>query len=419
MTVPLTRQMADADQSQVVDLDSDDVVTVETLSDEISAFIEDQDTLNHDYVVGDVSGCSISNGHVHFDLVSGSASIHCVLFSSRRSRTTANPESEMQAAIRGDLSYYEGRGSCSILVTDVVDMGESEYSQIYAENKELLAKDGLLSDKQKQSLPELPTTIGIVTSADSDARVDAVTAIHSRYPDVDIKIQHASVQGPNALHELLNGVATLDEDATVDVIVVTRGGGADKTLRVFNETPLCRVIANTRTPTAVGIGHEDDRTLVDEVADHRFMTPTHAGEIVPARKNLEREFKQLSVTLTTAYRTTVENQLIAYATALDNSHKSAVTTTIQELEVALDHAAERHIDAELLNLENRLEVAYQTLQQEKEHEEALEETVEEVRDEAKIEAQTQAEATQRRYRLVIAVLVLLILTLAGLYVLYP
>jgi len=215
----------------------------------------------------------------------------------------------------------------------------------------------------------------------------------------------------------MSGVATLDEDASVDVIVVTRGGGADKTLRVFNETPICRVIANTDTPTAVGIGHEDDRTLADEVADHRFMTPTHAGEIVPERASLEREFEQLSTTLNTAYQTTVVNQLTAHAAALDNAYQSAVTPRLQELGASLDHAAERHIEAELLSLESRLETAYQTLQQEKEHEEELEETVEEVRDEAETEAQAQIEATQRRYRLVIAGLVLLVLILAALYIL--
>ena len=411
--------MADADLSQAmeVDLDSDDVVTVETLNDEIAKLIDDQTDLNHDYVVGDVSGWRDSNGHIHFDLVFGDASIHCVLFSFRRNWVTVEPEAEMQAAVRGDLSYYEAQGSCSILVTDVVDMGESEYSQIYADNRQLLADAGLLSDERKQSLPELPGTIGLVTSADSDARVDAVTAIHSRYPDVDIKIQHASVQGQDALQELMSGVATLDEDATVDVIVVTRGGGADKTLRVFNETPICRVIANTDTPTAVGIGHEDDRTLADEVADHRFMTPTHAGEIVPERAALEREIKQLSTTLNTAYQTTVMNQLMAYGTSLDSAYQSTVTARLQELGASLDHAAERHIEAELLSLESRLETAYQTLQQEKEHEEELEETVEEVRDEAETEAQAKIEATQRRYRLVIAGLILLVLILAGLYIL--
>jgi len=45
------------------------------------------------------------------------------------------------------------------------------------------------------------------------------------------------VQGQDALEELMGGVAAFEEDATVDVIVVTRGGGADKTLRIFNEHP--------------------------------------------------------------------------------------------------------------------------------------------------------------------------------------
>jgi len=409
--------MADADLSQQLDadLDRDDIVTVEALNDDISAAIESLDDLNHDYVLGDVSSCREANGHIHFDLDYASASIHCVLFGFRRSWSTVEPESEMQVAVQGELSYYEAQGSCSILVTDVVDMGESDYSQTYAENKQLLADDGLFDEEQKQSLPELPETIGIVTSADSDARVDAVTALHNRYPDVDIKIQHASVQGPNALEELMSGVATLDKDTTVDVIIVTRGGGADKTLRVFNETPLCRVIANTDTPTAVGIGHEDDRTLADEVADHRFMTPTHAGEIVPERANLEQQFEQLSTTLTTAYQTAVANQLTTHTTALTNAYETTVTTKLQELEASLDHAVERRVESEVLRLESRLDTAYQSLEQEIEHEEKLEETVEEARIEAETEAQAQIEATQRRYRLVIAGLVLLTLILTALY----
>ena len=287
--------MAEADGSaaETVELDSDDIVTVATLNDEIAAVIDENPELAHDYVVGDASDCREANGHLHFDLVAGDASIHCVVFGFRYNGLNATPDEEMHVAVRGELSYYEAQGSCSLIVEDVVDMGESEYSQVYAENKEKLDDDGLLADDRKQSLPELPATVGLVTSADSDARIDAVTAIHDRYPAVDIKINDASVQGPDALEELMSGVAAFDENATVDVIVVTRGGGADKTLRIFNETPLCRVIANTDTPTAVGIGHEDDQTLADEVADYRFMAPTHAGEVVPKRADLIRSAPSL------------------------------------------------------------------------------------------------------------------------------
>jgi exodeoxyribonuclease VII large subunit len=410
--------MADADVTidGAAELDSDDVVTVATLNEEIGAFIEDSPELDHEYVVGDVSDYRESNGHLHFDLVAADASIHCVVFGFRATQLSGSPDEEMRVAVRGDLSYYEPRGSCSIVVDDVVEMGESDYSQIYAENRQHLAEDGLLADERKQSLPELPSTVGLVTSADSDARIDAVTAIHDRYPEVDIHIRDASVQGPDALQELMSAVAALDEDATVDVIVVTRGGGADKTLRQFNETPLCRVIANSETPIAVGIGHEDDRTLADEVADYRFMTPTHAGEVVPRRADLERQRDQLSDRLDSAYRITVEDTLTAKGSALEKAYESVVDTRLQELDASLSHAADRRVEAELRERTDRLESAYRELEKRKEHEERLEATVEEVRDEAMTEAQAAVARRQRRYKIVIAVLLLVVLALAALYV---
>ena len=418
MTVCCSKRMANVDVTTdaVAELDNDDVVTVTTLSEEIGEVIEDHPNLDHEYVVGDASDCRESNGHLHFDLVAKNASIHCVVFGFRHQQLNAKPDEEMHVAVRGDLSYYEPQGSCSILVDDVVNMGESKYSQIYAENKEKLADDGLLAEERKKSVPELPATVGLVTSADSDARIDAVTAIHDRYPDVNIKIQDANVQGPNALQELMSGVAAFDKDAAVDVIIVTRGGGADKTLRIFNETPLCRVIADTDTPTAVGIGHKDDRTLADEVADYRFMTPTHAGEVVPKRADWDQECSQLAERLDTAYESAVDAKLTAAQTALDNAYQSTVAGRLQELEAALEHAADRHIESELLELRNQLDTAYQTLEQEKEHEEQLEETVEEVRDEAMTEAEAKVSRQQRRYKLAIAVLVLFVLGLATLYV---
>jgi exodeoxyribonuclease VII large subunit len=71
---------ADASTTGAADLDSDDVVTVTTLNDEIADVIEDKSDIDHQYVVGDVSDCRESNRHLHFDLMSEEASIHCVVF---------------------------------------------------------------------------------------------------------------------------------------------------------------------------------------------------------------------------------------------------------------------------------------------------------------------------------------------------
>lgn len=73
------------------------------------------------------------------------------------------------------------------------------------------------------------------------------------------------------------------------------------TLRVFNETPLCRVIFNTETPIVVGVGHERDRTLAEEVADKRVMTPTHAGEVVPEKQLLEQDLVDATTRLEDAF----------------------------------------------------------------------------------------------------------------------
>ena len=411
--------MSDADRSleAAADLESEDVVSVATLNDEIAEVIENKVQLQHDYIVGDVSDASEANGHVHFDLVYDDASIHCVLFGFRRDGTSVDPEEEKQVAVHGELSYYEARGSCSILVTDVVEVGESQYSRVYEQNRQALEADGLLDDDRKQPLPELPKTVGIVTSADSNARTDAVTAIHSRYPDVDIVVEDATVQGPNALQEMMGAVTALDRDAAVDVIVMTRGGGADKTLRVFNESPLCRVIAGTDTPCVVGIGHEDDHTLADEVADERVMTPTHAGEIVPEKTTLVGDTRELEKTLDTAYEAAVEARLSAYALKLDNAYRAVVTSSLQELEARLDHTTERAIDRRVVELQTDLDQAYHTLEQQKKHKEKLESTVEAVREETTAEAEAEVVATRRRYRtaLVILTLFLLGLIIAHLY----
>jgi len=413
--------MSDADRPPVdtTPLDGDDVVTVASLNDEIATLVEGNPATDHEFVVGDISDCDEANSNVHFDLVYDDASIHCVLFGYRRGGASVEPEEGMQVAVSGDLSYYEQRGSCSILVSDVVDMGEGAYSQIYEENRTTLAEDGLLDDENRETLPELPGTIGLVTSADSDARTDAVTALHNRYPDLDVVLKDATVQGSDAQQELMSAISALDDDARVDVIIVTRGGGADKTLRVFNETPLCRVIAGTDTPSVVGIGHEDDHTLAEDVADKRVMTPTHVGDIVPERAALEDEFEELAARLDTAYDAAVDQQVTAYATALDNAYRTTVTTELRDLEARLDHATQRCIDTQLSDLEARLTTAYTVFEQEQEHEAELEKTVETVRAETEQQVQQKVSTMQRRYRVALVVLVVLLLALAVLYVLQP
>jgi exodeoxyribonuclease VII large subunit len=228
-----------------------------------------------------------------------------VILQFRRDAIATDLDDGMQVAVSGDLSFYTDDNYCSIMVEDVVAVGTGVYQQTYEQNKQRLADDGLLDATTKQPLPDYPQCIGLATSAESDAREDAVTSIQSQHPDVDISIEDTAVQGDAAGQSMMQAIGALDNDAQVDIIVLTRGGGADKHLRVFNDTALCRVIHGTTTPIVVGVGHEADRTLADEVADERVMTPTEVGEIVPHKQTLTDETDALADRLDTAYRRTV------------------------------------------------------------------------------------------------------------------
>jgi exodeoxyribonuclease VII large subunit len=414
---------ADTSFSDIEELEGKETVTVDTLNTEISEVLETSDHLYFDYVIGDVSDFGVSNGNVHFDLDHEDASIHCVLFEYRREWVTDDLDDGRQIAVSGDLSYYEVRGQCSVLVDDIVEIGEGSYQAEYEQNRSTLAQDGLLDGDQKRPLPDYPQQIGLVTSIDSDAREDAVTGIHSRHPGVDIVIQHATVQGDDAMPAIMQAISELDRDPAVDVIVLTRGGGADTTLRVFNETALCRVVFNTDTPIVVGIGHERDYTLAEEVADKRVMTPTHAGEIVPDKEALTSEHASLCDSLDTAYQRHARQRLTATADELDDAFEDHARSVLTTAAANLDHGFETAASEQLTELEQQLDHALAVLEQEREHEEEKEEAVEEavqekkddLKEAATEEVKTEYEQRQRRQRIVIAVLVVVLLLL-GLYI---
>src|SRR6185312_10445368 len=73
-----------------------------------------------------------------------------------------------------------------------------------------------------------------------------------------------------------------DADPEVEVIIVARGGGDFQNLLGFSDERLVRAAAAALTPIVSAIGHENDRPLLDEVADLRASTPTDAAKrIVP------------------------------------------------------------------------------------------------------------------------------------------
>lgn len=321
------------DSDGETELADDTVTTVSELNDAVAERIESATDLHSEFIVGEVADSGASNGTLYFQLTDDEASIQCLVFNRYRGRLDIDIEDGLEIAVMGELSYYEEKGRCSIIIHDAITIGEGAYKQKLKKRREELSEEGVFDEARKQSLPEVPETVGLVTAVGSDAQEDTINTIHERYPDVDVLLHGATVQGDRASGDLPVAIQTLDVVPAVDVLIVTRGGGSEEDLRAFNEEPVVRAVAETTTPVIVGIGHEQDHVLAGEAADSRAITPTNAGEqAVPKKIDYLDEVATYREEVEASWTRTVEQQLTTY--------RERVTNAFEAVETEHEHAQE-------------------------------------------------------------------------------
>src|SRR6185436_18325331 len=107
-------------------------------------------------------------------------------------------------------------------------------------------------------LPLLPRRIGVVTSLDGAAIRDILTVLKRRYPNAQIVIRPARVQGEGAANDIARGLAAITRLDEVDVVIVGRGGGSMEDLWAFNEEQLARAIAASPVAVISAVGGRRD-----------------------------------------------------------------------------------------------------------------------------------------------------------------
>lgn len=178
--------------------------------------------------------------------------------------------------------YWVGGGSLSFTVKDMRHEGLGDILEKIERLRQQLAAEGALDPSRKSPLPFLPLCIGLITGKDSDAEKDVLTNARLRWADVKFRTVHTLVQGEQCAAQVAAAISELDADPEVDVIIVARGGGEFLHLLPFSDERVVRAAIACTTPIVSAIGHENDRPLLDEVADLRASTPTDAAKrVVP------------------------------------------------------------------------------------------------------------------------------------------
>lgn len=266
------------------------VVPVRTVS-EITRIIRDtlEGGLGSVCVEGEVSGFNEhSSGHAYFSLKDGGALLNVTFFAAARRGSSVQLKNGMKIRAHGAITVFEARGQYQLNVRKVEELSSAgDLMKQFEELKQRLSAEGLFDASKKRPLPFLPRRIGIVTSPTGAAVQDILSVLERRFPNIQVLIAPARVQGEGAALSIVKALNYLNEHYgdVLDVIIVGRGGGSMEDLWCFNEESLVRAVRASRIPVISAVGHEIDFTLCDFAADLRAATPSAAAEILVGRKD--------------------------------------------------------------------------------------------------------------------------------------
>ncbi|HMO12105.1 MAG TPA: exodeoxyribonuclease VII large subunit [Actinotalea sp.] len=212
--------------------------------------------------------------------------------------------------VRATPTFWPKRGTLQLQADAIRVVGLGELLARIEHLRSVLAAEGLFAADRKVALPFLPLVVGLVCGRESKAEHDVVVNARARWPQVEFVIREVAVQGPRAVPEVCAAIAALDDDPSVEVIVVARGGGSVEDLLPFSNETLVRAAAACRTPLVSAIGHETDTPLLDLVADYRASTPTDAAKrVVPDVGEERLRLTQAGMRATAAVERLVRREL--------------------------------------------------------------------------------------------------------------
>lgn len=243
------------------------------------------------WVVAELSDVRINGGHCYMELVEKDsagatcAKLRAMIWSSslhglRRKffeATGKDISTGMKVMVRGSASHHNLYG-LSFTISDIdpsYTIGDIE--RLRREILERLRREGLLNLNRNQQLPKLLQRIAVVSAVGAAGYGDFINQLQSTpegfkfYPF----LFQAFMQGDKVSSSVSAALEMIESTIDLwDCVVIIRGGGSTTDLNGFDNYELARAVATFPLPVIVGIGHERDRTVLDEIACVRCKTPT-------------------------------------------------------------------------------------------------------------------------------------------------
>lgn len=187
--------------------------------------------------------------------------------------------------------HEELTDGCQIKFTGIIKVDKLNRVSIGVQDYELLtdiAKDQYtlvleqLSDtsallRERHTIGNNYKNIGLITSTNAAGLKDILTTLRKNMFYGHVIIYPTLVQGEGMAHSIIRRIKQANEEQRCDILLIARGGGSKSDLEWFDHFDLAMTVSQSIIPTACGIGHEIDKTVIDRVVDQSFITPTDAA----------------------------------------------------------------------------------------------------------------------------------------------
>lgn len=255
-------------------------LTVSELTADVKSVLEND--FRNVRVAGEVSNLvRAASGHMYFSLKDGGATLRCAMYRGFNLRLKFDPKDGLEVVARGSLSVYAQRGEYQLTVEELTPKGIGAAELALRQLREKLFQRGYFALERKKPLPKFPRRVALIASPTGAAVRDMLEILATRWPLADVIVRPSRVQGDGAADDVAAAVRQLNHlhhtyQLRLCAIVIGRGGGSAEDLAAFNAEVVADAVFESLVPVVSAVGHENDVSLADSVADYRALTPSQA-----------------------------------------------------------------------------------------------------------------------------------------------
>lgn len=245
------------------------------------------------WVTAEISDMSTSGGHCYMTLIEKDASgatiarMRSTIWANRfyhiRTSFLRDTGKElangMKVMFYGAANYHSSYGLSFNIgeINPAYTMGDLE--RLRREILAALQKEGILDRNRNLRLTEPPLIIAVISSETAAGYGDFINQLNHNATGIKFNtfLFHAAMQGERTARSVIAALDLIEQTNGIvnwDCVVIIRGGGATTDMNGFDDLQLARRVATYPLPIIVGIGHERDRCVLDEIACIRCKTPT-------------------------------------------------------------------------------------------------------------------------------------------------